>query len=188
MSTQDAMLEAPAVSVNRVPLWLAVALTVVISLPFGLWLGMFNFTLWCAFIVWAEYFSLGATPKAIPTILISYGYTALLTGVSLAAIPFFGFLPSLVTPGDLSIAASLFIGVAFMVYSMNWSKSFQEGSLPFFNGISMALAIYFTGQFPHFGPEALAPIMAAIWAIAMAVVGIVLGMLTIAAQLPTNRN
>lgn len=188
MAGQHAALDSPGIVVNRIPLWLAVAITVVFSLPFGLWLGKFNFTLWCSFIVWAEYFALGAKPQVAPTILKSFGYSAFITGVSLALIPVFSFLPSLVTANDLAIAAALFVGVAFMVYSMGWSRAFQEGSLPFFNGISMALGVYFSGQFPHFGPDATLPVAAALWAIVMAAFGIVLGMLTVAAQLPSSRH
>ena len=36
---------------DRVPLWLAVSITVVVSLPFGLWLGDYNLPLWVSFIV-----------------------------------------------------------------------------------------------------------------------------------------
>lgn len=186
MASQNAALDSPVVVTNRIPLWMAVAITVVFSLPFGLWFGEFNFTLWCSYIVWAEYFSLGAKPQVAPTIIKSFGYSAFVTGVSLALIPVFSFLPSLVTPNDLAIAAALAIGVAFMVYSMSWSRVFQDGSLPFFNGISMALGVYFTGQFPHLGPDTVLPIVAALWAVAMAAFGIVLGMLTIAAQLPSS--
>ena len=188
MSSQDTQFDpSPQEKVNRVPLWLAAALVVVFSLPFGLWLGKYNFTLWCAFIVWAQYFSLGATNKAVPIILKSFGYSAFLTGGTLALTPLFGFLPSLVTPGDLALAASFFIGVAFMVYSMDWSPAFQKGALPFFNGISMALAVFYSGQFPHFGPDALLPLVAAAWAFAMGVFGIVLGILTVAAQCPVSQ-
>jgi len=172
---------------NRIPLWLAVALTVIFSLPFGLWLGPFNFTLWCAFIVWTEYFVLGATLKVVPIIVKNFAYSAVLTGGSVALIPFFGFLPDLVTPGDLATGTALTLGVAFMVYSMRWAAVFQHGALPFFNGISMALAVNFSGQFPHFGPEALQPLVAAGWALAMALFGIILGIFTVAAQLPTTK-
>ncbi|MDR3517995.1 MAG: hypothetical protein P4M00_19510 [Azospirillaceae bacterium] len=188
MSSQNPALDLPHdVVINRVPLWLAVAVTVVLSLPFGLWLGKFNFALWCSFIVWAEYFALGAKLQVVPMILESFGYAAVITGVSLAIIPVFSFVPSLLTPGDLGIAAALFIGVGFMVHSMSWSHAFQEGSLPFFNGISMALGIYFTNSFPHFGPDAFLPIVAAIWTVAMAVFGILLGIITVYAQLPAKR-
>src|SRR5512147_2394179 len=59
-------------TVDRVPLWLASSITVVVSLPFGLWLGDFNLPLWVAFIVWAEYFQLGAKPVVLRTIIPAY--------------------------------------------------------------------------------------------------------------------
>lgn len=185
MTNQDSKLDAP-VNINRVPLWLAVAVTVLLSMPFGLWLGKFNFPLWCSFIVWAQYFALGAKPQAVPTILKSFGYSAFMTGAALALSRCLDFLPSLVTPHDLALSTALFIGVAFMVYSMAWSRAFQEGSLPFFNGISMALAVYFSGSFPHVGPDAIQPIVAAAWALVMGAFGILLGMFTVVAQLPTT--
>lgn len=172
MSVQKAMKDT-------VPLWLAVAITVVVSLPFGLWLGRYNLPLWCAFIVWAEYFALGAKPAAAKIILPSFSYSVALTAVTLFAIPWFGALPKLVAPGDLAVAAALFIGVAFMVYSMKWAKVFQEGSLPFFNGISMALAVTFTGSFPKPEAAALAPFVAGLWAILAALLGVALALFNI---------
>ena len=156
--SQDSPKEA--VMKDTIRLWLAVALSVLISMPFGLWLGKFNFALWCSFIVWAEYFALGAKPAGLKLILPSFAYAAALTAVTLWLIQFFGFLPSLVTEGDLAASLVLFAGVGFIVYSMKWSKTFQDGSLPFFNGISMALAIYFTGSFPALGSAAAAPLVA----------------------------
>ncbi len=164
---------------DTLPLWLAVAITVVVSLPFGLWLGKYNLPLWCAFIVWAEYFTLGAKPAAIRVILPSFSYSVALTSVTLFAIPFLSGLPRLVTPGDVAVAAALFIGVCFMVYSMKWTKVFQDGSLPFFNGISMSLAVTFTGSFPKPGIESFAPFVAGIWAIASAVLGVVLAVFNV---------
>ena len=57
---------------NRVPLWLAISITVVVSLPFGLWLGDYNLPLWVSFIVWAEYFVLGAKPAALKVIIPAF--------------------------------------------------------------------------------------------------------------------
>jgi hypothetical protein len=169
----------PKVFKDSIPLWLAVAITVVVSLPFGLWLGKYNLALWCAFIVWAEYFNLGAKPAAIKVILPSFIYAVVLTSLTLFLIPYLSFLPKLVTPGDLGIAAALFIGVAFMVYSMKWAKVFQEGSLPFFNGISMSLAVTFTGSFPKPEMGSLAPFAAGLWAIASAVLGVALAVFNV---------
>lgn len=138
---------------ESVPMWLAIALTLVVSMPFGLWLGKFNFALWCSFIVWAEYFTLGAKPAALKLILPSFSYAATLTTLTLFAIPYFSFLPSILTEGDLAATLVLFVGVAFMSYTMRWASTFQDGSLPFFNGISLTLAIYFTNSYPKVGPE-----------------------------------
>jgi hypothetical protein len=164
---------------ETIPLWLAVAITVLISVPFSLWLGAFNFAVWCSFIVWAEYFALGAKPAALKTIIPSFAYSAVLTGLTLAAIPLLAFLPSLVTPGDLAVMVALFVGVAFMVYSMRWAKVFEDGSLPFFNGISMVLAIYFTGSYPQIVSGPLTPLWAAAWAILMAIFGGLLGVFNV---------
>src|SRR5674476_1329125 len=57
---------------NTVPLWLAVAITVVVSLPFGLWLKEWSVPLWAAFIVWAEYFVFGGKPAGLKIMVPSY--------------------------------------------------------------------------------------------------------------------
>jgi len=160
---------------ETIPMWLAIALTLVVSMPFGLWLGKFNFTLWCSFIVWAQYFALGAKPAALKLILPSFGYAATLTALTLFLIPFFSFLPSLRTEGDLAVTLVLFVGVAFMSYSMRWAKTFQDGSLPFFNGISMTLAVYFTRSYPVVGPEITQALVAGVWTILMGGFGALLG-------------
>ncbi len=136
---------------ETIPLWIAITLTVLVSVPFTLWLGSWNMAVWVSFIVWAEYFALGAKPAA-RTILPAFAYSAILTGLTLALISYLDFLPSLRTPGDLAVAVALVIGVGFMVFSMRWAKVFQEGSLPFFNGISMVLAVYFTSSYPRSPP------------------------------------
>ncbi|MCC6498589.1 MAG: DUF1097 family protein [Propionibacteriaceae bacterium] len=173
---------------NTLPLWLAVAITVLVSLPFTLWLGEYNFASWVSFIVWAEYFALGAKPAGLKLILPNFAYSAILTGLTLAAIPLLGFLPSLVVPGDLAVAVALFVGVAFMVYSMNWWKGFQDGSLPFFNGISMVLAVYFTGAYPPIVTGGAAPLWAAVWAILMGLFGAALGVFNVWILFPRKVN
>ena len=160
---------------ETIPMWLAIALTLVVSMPFGLWLGKFNFTLWCSFIVWAQYFALGAKPAALRLILPSFSYTATATALTLFLIPFFSFLPSLRTEGDLAATLVLFVGVALMSYSMRWAKAFQDGSLPFFNGISMTLAIFFTQSYPMVGPETTHALVAGVWTILMGGFGALLG-------------
>lgn len=132
-----------------------------------------------SFIVWAEYFALGAKPAAAKTIIPAFSYSAMLTGVILAVITLLTFLPSLVVPGDLAVAVGLFVGVAFLVYSMKWAEVFQTGSLPFFNGLSMVLAVYFTGSYPPVVTGFLAPIFAAVWTVVLALFGVALGLFNV---------
>jgi hypothetical protein len=164
---------------ETIPMWLAVPATVVIAMPFGLWLGRFNFALWCCFIVWAEYFALGGKPAGLRLILPSFSYAAIVTGLTLFAHQGLSSLPSLVTQGDVAISLALFVGVAFMVYSMRWTRTFQAGSLPFFNGISMGLAIFFTASYPKVGPEVFHPLVAAGWTVLMGSFGALLGVFNV---------
>jgi hypothetical protein len=173
---------------NTLPLWLAVAITVLVSVPFTLWLGKYNFAVWCSFIVWAEYFALGTKPSVLKIMLPSFAYSATLTGLTLAAIPLLGFLPSLVVPGDLAVGVALFVGVAFMVYSMSWWKGFQDGSLPFFNGISMVLAIYFTSSYPAIVQGPFTPLWAAVWTILMGCFGALLALFNVWILFPRKVN
>ncbi len=161
---------------NMLPLWLAVAITVVVSLPFGLWLGKWNLALFCSFIVWAEYFALGAKPDVLRVILPSFAAGTLLTSASMFLMLLLApVLPSLLAPGDLAAAIALFVGVGFMVYAMRWSKTLQNGSLPYFNGISMLLALYFTGSFVSTGNALLDPWMAGLWTVLSGWLGAALG-------------
>ena len=57
---------------KALPLWIAVPITVLVSLPFGLWLGAWSLPLWLAFIVWAEYFTLGARPAALKIMIPAF--------------------------------------------------------------------------------------------------------------------
>lgn len=161
--------------ITTIPLWLAVPITVLLAMPFGLWLGRYNFPLWCAFIVWAEYFALGGKPAVLKVILPSFAYGATATAVVLFLIPFFSFLPSVVVPGDLATSLILAIGVGLMVYSMNGWKTLQVGSLPLFNGITMALAINFTGSYPDIVSGPVVPLWAGVWTVLMGAFGGLLG-------------
>lgn len=179
LSGQKGLNNAPQKSELTLPLWAAVGLTVLLALPFGLWLGKFNFALWCSFIVWAEYFSLGAKPSALRLIVPAYSAGVILTSLSLWAIPVFSFLPSLITEGDLSLSAAIVIGIAGMVFLMDKFPVLNEGSLPYFNGISMALAVYFTGSYPEISSVIPNPLLAGGWALAMGAFGCFLGLLNV---------
>lgn len=137
------------VIVQRVPLWLAVALTVVISLPFGTLLGKYNLALWASFIAWAEYFALGAKPSALKPIWILFPLGAF----TMAIFAVFNNYFVIYVGWDLlvSVAIWIFVWVAIAVFSMRFHPLFQQGSLPYFNGISMYLAFYFSGLRPGAG-------------------------------------
>lgn len=179
MTTDDQPADQSSVIKETVPLWLAVAITVVLVMPLALWLGEYNFALWCSFIVWSEYFFLGAKPECLKLIVPTFSLGVVLTALTLWAIPLFDFLPSIRTDGDLAATVALFLGVAFMVYIMSWSEMLQAGSLPYFNGISMTLAIYFTGSFPAFGETLPAPLVAGIWTILMGAFGSLMGVFNV---------
>lgn len=179
MSTEEVKMK------ETIPLWLAVPITIIVALPFGLWLGKWNLTLWCSFIVWAEYFALGAKPSALKLILPSFAYGALFTGAAMFTVAVLGpVMPSLVTSGDLTIMLSLAVWVGFMVYSMKWSKTVAEGSLALFNGISMLLALYLSGSFPKTGIALAEPWMATFWTILSGYFGAFLGWFNVTILFP----
>jgi len=167
---------------ERIPLWLAVAITVVVSLPFGLYLDKYNLPLWVAFVVWAEYFALGAKPQALRVMVPAYALGVALTGIIMVAVAVLA--PSLPTNGALAVC--LFVGVGAMVFGMRYSKTLQAGSLPYFNGISMLLGVYFTGAFPSTftGDANLLPLVAAVWAILGGLLGAALGWFNVTITFP----
>ena len=142
---------------NTIPLWLAVAITVVVALPFGIWLGKLNLPLWAAFIVWAEYFALGAKPSALKIMVPAYTLGAF--GVMLIGLLYqvlakilgdgqvLDFGLQTLTNNNVALFVSFFIGFCALIYAMKYLPVTQVGSLPFFNGITMFLACYFTGTF-----------------------------------------
>lgn len=155
---------AAIVTRDRVPMWLAVSITVVVSLPFGLWLGDYNLPLWVSFIVWAEYFVLGGTPSALRTIIPAY-----LVGVVVA------FLittanrvleaalggRAIVAPDDVAAFVAFFVGFCVLLYATRWVPLPLDtsASLPFFNGISVTLGVFFTGAYLAAAPGGLDPVL-----------------------------
>jgi len=51
------------------------------------------------------------------------------------------------TNNNVALFVSFFIGFCALIYAMKYLPVTQVGSLPFFNGITMFLACYFTGTF-----------------------------------------
>ncbi len=167
----------PATHIKEtIPLWIAVGVTVIVSCPFTLWLGHWNLAVWASFIVWAEYFALGAKPAAIRTILPAFSLSALGTAVLLAIIPLLSSLPALRTAGDLATILVLGVGCGFMVFCMRFWEVLNVGSLPFFNGISMALGVYFTSSYPDITTQAsLGALWAGVWTVLLCLFGCFLG-------------
>lgn len=179
---------------NRVPLWLAVAITIVVSLPFGLWLKEWNVPLWAAFIVWAEYFLLGAKPEGLKIMVPSYilgVIGAVLVLIFMVAMQ--KAIPDvkLVSATDVAIAIAFFVGFCIVIYAMKWLPvAGGSGTLPFFNGISMGLATYFVGIYATYGgikvDDILVPIVTGVVAILAGLLGAALGWFNVTILFPTK--
>jgi hypothetical protein len=142
---------------NTIPLWLAVAITVIVSLPFGIWLGKVNLPLWAAFIVWAEYFALGAKPSIlknmVPAYVLGVVGGAVICELYQVLAKIFGdgtvvdFSLQQLTYNNTALYISFFVGFCILIYAMKWLPVNGAWSLPFFNGVSVFLGVYFTGSF-----------------------------------------
>ncbi|PUA33870.1 MAG: hypothetical protein B7O98_00145 [Zestosphaera tikiterensis] len=176
------------VIVQRVPFWLAVATTVLISLPFGTLLGKYNLALWVSFIAWAEYFALGAKPSALKLIWVPFPLGALTMAIFATINNYFvvyaGWDPL------TSVAIWIFIWVAIAVYIMRFHPLLQQGSLPYFNGLSMFLALYFAGVQPGQGAGPLVgnplidPWILWLWCTLAGIFGGILGLINVALTFP----
>ena len=177
---------------NTVPMWLAVAITVVISLPFGLWLKEWSVPLWAAFIVWAEYFVLGGKPAGLKIMVPSY-----ILGVIGAVLVLIVMVeaqkllpdPKLVSATDVAIGIAFFIGFCVLIYAMKFMPvTGGAGTLPFFNGISMGLATFFVGIYFTYGglnvDSLLVPIVTGIPAILAGLLGAFLGWFNVTILFP----
>jgi hypothetical protein len=142
---------------NTIPLWLAVAITVCVSLPFGIWLDKLNLALWAAFIVWAEYFILGAKPSALKIMVPAYilgvvgvaiiGLLYTFVSKTLGTGKVLDFGLQTLTNDNVALYVSFFVGFCILIYAMKYMPVTLTGTLPFFNGISIFLGVYFTGTF-----------------------------------------
>ncbi len=175
---------APPAMRDRVPMWLAVAITVALSLPFGLWLGVYGLPLWAAFIVWAEYFVLGARPEALRLIIPAFFVGVLgALGVTTANVILEQLLvdASLVAENDIAAFVAFFLGFCVFLYAIRWVPLplSTTATLPFFNGVSLMLGIYFTDAFLAAAPAGidavLEPLVAAVGAMLACLLGCFLG-------------
>ncbi len=182
---------------RSIPLWVAVPVTVAVALPFGLWLGPWSLPLWLAFIVWAEYFALGAKPTVLRVVVPSF-----LSGVVSAAIALIFTLlvgmvvgdAAIVSSGDVSWFIGLPVALIPLIYIMQLLPFAKDtGSLPFFNGLSMGLATYFIGTYTNFGglslpaDSVLLPLITSVPAVLGGLLGAFLGWFNVAIMTPFGR-
>ena len=148
--------------VQRIPFHWAVAITVVIALIPGLFLGKWNFALWISFIAWAEYFVFGATTKAGKLILPGFALGAFSAALWMANWVWFEKLFKTNFSSNLwmfvLLSVTNLIWVTLLVYIIAKNELMGQASLACFNGLSMFLAVYFTtlggakNALPQVGP------------------------------------
>jgi hypothetical protein len=165
-------------------MWLAVSITVVVSLPFGLWLGDYGLPLWVSFIVWAEYYQLGARPSAlrliVPAFSVGVGVAYLITTANVV-LERVTQGRAIVAEGDIAAFLAFFLGFCLLLYAVRWVPLPLDttGSLPFFNGISMMLGVFFTGAYLAAAPDGMdavfEPVVAAVGTLLAALLGCFLG-------------
>jgi len=169
---------------KRIPFHWAVAIVVALALLPALCLGKWNFPVWVSFIVWAEYFIVGAKLGTWKIIIPSIPWGAAVGGAawvtcSVALAPYLGMLGAL--------ALFSFLWITLLVYGMKWTHAWTVGALPVFNGLTLFLAIYFTGSIPQVGPMANPYYViwwACLWTILMAYFGWFLGWLNVVITFP----
>jgi hypothetical protein len=174
---------------DRIPMWLAISITVAVSLPFGLWLGDYGLPLWVSFIVWAEYFQLGAHPSAIFVIIPAFTVGVVVAYlVTTATVILERALEgvAIVAEGDLAAFIAFFGGFCILLYAVRWVPLPLDttASLPFFNGISMMLGVFFTGAYLTAAPGGLdavfEPVVAGIGVLLAMLLGCFLGWFNVA--------
>ncbi len=183
---------------KALPLWIAVPITVVVSLPFGLWLGTWSLPLWASFIVWAEYFQLGAKPEALK--LMVPGFISGVVGAGFVCVVALAIgkaanNPTAVSAGDIAWFVGLFLAFIPVIYAMKYLPyTAGPGGLCFFNGISMGLATFFVGLYGTYGGltlpadlSYLTPVVTSIPAILAGLLGAFLGWFNVAIMTPWSK-
>lgn len=167
--------------VPRIPFPWAVVGTLVISLIPTLFLGKWNFTTWVSFIVWAEYFTLGGNFATWKLIIPSIPFGAFSAA---GWFVFVVFLQNMFGASNfqtflwMSITSILWVGG--LVYLIPKWENWEKGTLACFNGLTLWLAVYFTGSYPQFGPmdnPYWVILWAFVWTVAMAYFGWLLGVI-----------
>ena len=170
---------------TRVPLWLAVVITVGLATPFTFNLGKYNLPLWASFIVWAEYFALGANPNALKLIIPSFPFGCAVVGLWLTTTQLLA--PLMGVEVAFIVTNVIWIGIGIVIMMSN--KILNAGSLALFNGLSMTLAVYFTRTIPAIGvtnPYAIIW-LAVIWTVIAGYFGAFLGWFNVVITFPYEK-
>ena len=178
---------------ETIPFWLAVGITAILFLPVTIFLGQFNLPLWVSFIVWAEYFVYGAKlQSAWRFIVLAFPAGAIICTVGfMASFLLASAAPVLAGPAG-SAMWGMWVGfglaVCLLVYLMRFVKLFADGSLAYFNGMTMTIAVFFTGSFPYAADKGIHVVahlaVACLWTIVAGLFGLFLGWFNVAITFP----
>jgi hypothetical protein len=181
MSQATAAAQAEETTKPRVPFWLAVAISVVVTFPAALYFGRFAMPLWAVFVVWAEYFVLGAKPEALRVMWPNFIYGSL--GVTVGTL-LYAWIQSWGLIGDpkantlFALVIAYFVLFCVLLKTMEFGWSFASTGLPLFNGVALTLGVFFTGTYwPLFETTNLYAIalLSSLTAIAAGIMGGVVG-------------
>jgi hypothetical protein len=175
---------------ETIPFWLAVGITAILFLPLTMFLSKFNIPLWVSFIVWAEYFAFGASLKSAGRfILLAFPSGAIICALGfVASFSLSTAIPALAAPsgsGMWGIWIGFGVAVCVLVYLMRFTKVFSEGSLAYFNGMTMMIAVLFTGSYPKADVAIqVNTLIACGWTIIAGYFGLFLGWFNVAITFP----
>lgn len=174
----------------RVPFWLAVAIAVTLTWPAALYAGRFAMPLWAVFVVWAEYFALGAKPEALKVMFPNfiYGSLSVTIGTLLYVwIQSWGLINDPKTNTTFSLAVGYFIIFCLLLKSMEYGWSFASTGLPLFNGVALTLGVFFTGTYWHLFETTnlyVIALLASLTAIAAGLMGGIVGWINVILTFP----
>jgi hypothetical protein len=176
---------------ETIPFWLAVGITAILFLPLTIFLGKYNIPLWVSFIVWAEYFAFGGTvKKAYKFILLAFPSGSIICTLGfIASFSLAAAVPALAGPSGSSMWGmwvGFGIAVCVLVYLMKFVKVFADGSLAYFNGMTMLIAVFFTSSYPAGKDLAVQTnlLVACLWNILAGYFGLFLGWFNVAITFP----
>jgi hypothetical protein len=174
----------------RVPFWLAVAIAVTLTWPAALYAGRFAMPLWAVFVVWAEYFVLGAKPEALKVMIPNFIYGSLSVTVGTLLyiwIESWGLIGDAKTNTTFALAVAYFIVFCVLLKTMEFGWPFASTGLPLFNGVALTLGIFFTGTYWHlFETSSLYVIalLSSLTAIAAGIMGSIVGWFNVVITFP----